>query len=60
MTEKFLNLMKERDTQVQEVQSPKQDEPKGPTARNIIVKEKKLRDKETIFKSTREKHLVKY
>ena len=47
MTENFPNLVKEMDTQGQEAQSPKQDEPKeAPTPRHIIIKIQKVKGKE--------------
>ena len=56
MTENFPNLMKERDTQVQEAQM----DPKRPTGREIIIKITKLKDKERILKARREKQVVTY
>nr|KAF6471611.1 hypothetical protein HJG59_010990 [Molossus molossus] len=58
MAENFPNLVKETDIQVQEVQSPKQDDPKRPTPRHIIIKMQKVQDKETILKAARERQLV--
>ena len=61
MTENFSNLVKEIDTQVQEVQRvPNQMNPKRPTTRHIIIKMSKLKDKERILKAAREKQLVTY
>ena len=61
MTENFPNLMKEKDTQVQEAQrvSNKLD-PKRPTWRHIIIKMAKLKDKEKTLKAAREKQVVTY
>ena len=41
MTENFPNLEIEKDAQVQEVQSPKQDEPKGAHAKTHYSKNSK-------------------
>ena len=38
MTKNFPNLVKEKDTQIRELQSPKKMDPKKPTLRHIIVK----------------------
>ena len=51
----FPNLVKEIDIQVQESQSPKQDGCKGTTPRCIIIKMPKIKDKERILKTAREK-----
>ena len=56
----FPNLEKEIDIQAQEAQSPKQDEPKEPTPRHIIIKMPKVKHKERLLKAAREKHLVTY
>ena len=58
MMENFPNLMREKVTQMQETQSPKQKEPKRPTARHIIIKMAKFQDKERVLKATRDKHQV--
>lgn len=59
MTEKFSNLMKERDTLVQEAQRvPNKLDPKRPTGREIIIKITKLKDKERTLTATREKQVV--
>ena len=50
MTENFPNLVKERDAQVQEVQSTKQDEPKRPIPRHIIIKISRLKTKREFLK----------
>ena len=60
MKEKFPNLVKEIDMQVQEAQSPKQDGCKEATPRHIIIKMPKVKDKERIIKASREKQLVTY
>ena len=60
ITQNFLNLVKEKDTQVQEAESPKQVGPKRPTPRHIIIKMTRLKDKERILKATREKQVVTY
>ena len=46
MTENFLNLMKEIDILVQEVQSPNKMNPKRPTPRHIIIKMQNIKNKE--------------
>ena len=59
MTENFLNLVKEKDTQVQEAQSvPNKIDPKRSIPRHIIIKMAKLKDKERILKVARENHVV--
>ena len=59
MTENFPNLVKEKDTQVQEAQRiPKKLDPKRPTLRYIIIKMTRLKDMERILKATREKQVV--
>ena len=59
--ENFLNQMREKVTQVQEVQRvPIQMNPKKPTPRYIIIKIAKFKDKERILKATREKQKVTY
>ena len=61
MTENFPNLMREKVTQVQEAQKVLiKMNPKRPTARHIIIKMAKLKDKEKILKAAREKKIVKY
>ena len=53
MTENFLNLVKENDTEVQETQRvPNKLDPKRLTPRYIIIKMTKLKDKERILKAT--------
>ena len=55
-TENFPNLVKEKDTQVQEAQRvPNKLDPKRPTPRHIIIKMTRLKDREIIPKTTREK-----
>ena len=61
MTKNFPNLVKEKDTEVQEVQRvPNKTDPKKLTSRHIIIKMAKLKDKERILKATREKQVVTY
>ena len=61
MMEHFPNLIREKVTQIQETQSvPSKRNPKRPTARHIIVKMAKLKDKERILKAAREKKEVTY
>ena len=58
MTKNFPNLVKEIDTQVQEVQRvPTKMNPKRPTQRHIITKMPKVKDKERILKVARGKQL---
>ena len=61
MKENFPNLAKEIDIQVQEAQrvSNKMN-PKRPTPRHIIIKMPKVKDKEKILKTEREKQLDTY
>ena len=59
MTEKFPNLVKEKDTQVQEAQRvPNKLDPKSPTLRHVIIKMTRLKDKERILKAAREKQVL--
>ena len=59
--ENFPNLMREKDTQIQESQRvPIKRKPKRPTARHIIIKMAKCKDKERILKAAREKQEVTY
>ena len=61
MKEKFLNLAKELDMQVQEAQRvPKKLDPRRNTPRHIIIKFPKIEDKETFLKAAREKKRVTY
>ena len=61
MTKNFLNLVKEKDTQVQAAQRvPNKLDPKRPTLRHTVIKMTKLKDKERILKATREKQVVTY
>ena len=61
MMENFLNLMREKVTQIQETQRvPSKRNPKRPTARHIIIKMAKVQDKERILKAAREKQEVTY
>ena len=59
--EKFPNLVKKIDMQVQEAQRvPNRMDVKRPTPRHIIIKMPKVRDKERLLKAAREKKLVTY
>ena len=61
MMENFPNLMREKITQIQETQRvPSKRNPKRPTARHIIIKMAKFKDKERILKAARKKELVTY
>ena len=61
MMKNFLNLMREKVTQIQETQIvPSKRNPKRPTARHIIIKMAKFQDKERILKAAREKQEVTY
>ena len=61
MMENVPNMMREKVTQIQESQRvPIKRNPKGPTARHIIVKMAKFQDKERILKAAREKKEVTY
>ena len=61
MVENFLNLVKEKDTQVQEVQRVQNKlDPKRPTPRHMIIKMTRLKDKERNLKALREKQVVTY
>ena len=57
--ENFPNLVKENDMQVQGAQGvPNKMDAKRPTARHIIIKMPKVKDRERILKAAREKQLV--
>ena len=59
--ENFLNLMREKVTQIQETQRvPSKRNPKRPTSRHIIIKLTKFQNKERILKVAREKEEVTY
>ena len=59
MKENFPNLVKEIDMQVQETQRvPNKVDAKRPTPRHILIKMPKVKDKETVLKTAREKKLV--
>ena len=59
MKENFPNLMKEIDMQVQEAhRAPNKVDTKRPTPRHIIIKVPKVKDKERILKTAREKERV--
>ena len=61
MTENFPNLVKEKDTQVQEAQRvPHMLDPKRLTPRYIIIITARLKGKERIPKAAREKQIVIY
>ena len=61
MTENFPNLVKEKDTQVQEAQRVTNKlDPLRPTSRHIIIKMTRLEDKERILKAAREKQVIAY
>ena len=61
MKEKFLNLVKEIDIQVQEAQRvPNKINAKRTTPRCIIIKLPKVKVKEKIIKASREKQIVTY
>ena len=61
MKEKFPNLAKEIDIQVQEAQRiPNKLDPKRTTTRHIIIKSPEIKDKERILKAAREKQRVTY
>ena len=60
MTKNFPNLVKEKDTQVQESQSCKKDGPKETHTKTHHIKTGKLKDKERVTKAARERLLVTY
>ena len=61
MIENFPNLMREKLTQIQETQRvPIKTNPKKPTARHIIIKIAKFKDKDRVLKAAREKQEVTY
>ena len=62
MKENFPNLAKETDFQeVQEAQRvPKKLDPRRNTPRHIIIKSPKIKDKERMLKTVREKETVTY
>ena len=56
LMENYLNLMREKVTQIQESQRvPINRNPKRPTARHIIIKMAKFQDKERILKAAGKK-----
>ena len=58
MKEKFPDLVKEIDMQVQEAQRiPDKMDAKRPTPRHIIIKMSNVKDKERILKAAKEKQL---
>ena len=61
MMENFLNLMREKVTQIQETQNiPIKKNPKRPPSRHIKIKMAKFQDKQRILKAAREKQDVTY
>ena len=61
MMENFLNLMREKVTQIQETQRvPSKRNPKRSTSRHIIINMAKFQDKERILKAAMEKQEVTY
>ena len=61
MMENFLNLMREKATQVQKTERvPIKRNPKRPPARHIIIKMAKFKYKQRIIKATREKNEIIY
>ena len=61
MAEKFPNLKKETDIEVQERQKvPNKINPNRPTPRHIIIKMANVKDKERILKAVREKQRISY
>ena len=59
MTKNFPNLVKEKDTQIQEGQTvPNRLHQNGPTPRYIIMKMESLKNKERILKAAREKQVL--
>ena len=59
MKENFLNLVKETDIQVQEVQRvPNKMDPKRTIPRHIIIKMPMIKDKERILKAARERQTI--
>ena len=61
MEEKFPNLVKEIDMQVQRAQKVQNKvDIKRPTPRHTIIKMSKIKNKERILKAAREKQLVTY
>ena len=61
MKENFPNLAKEIDTQIQEAQRvPNKMDTKSTSPRHVIIKIPKVKDKERISKTEREKQLVTY
>ena len=61
MAENFHNLLKKKDTQVQEAQRvTNKMNTKKPIPRHIIVKMAKVKDKERILRAARKRQLVTY
>ena len=60
IVENFPNMGNEIVSQVQEEQSPIQDNPRRNTPRNILIKLSKIKYKEKILKAAREKQQITY
>ena len=60
IAENFSNMGKETVTEIQEEQSPIQDNPWRNIARHIVNKLTKIKDKEKILKATKEKQQITY
>ena len=61
MKQNFPNVLKEIDIQIQEAQRiPNKMDPKRTTPRHITIKMPKVKDKERILKTAREKETVTY
>ena len=61
MTENLPDLVKEKDTQVQEAQRiPNKLNPKRSTPRHIIISVARLKDKKRILKAAREMQVATY
>ena len=61
IAENFPNLRKETDIQVQEAQrAPSKMNPKRPTSKYVIIKMSRIKHKERILKSERERQQVTY
>ena len=60
IAENFANLERQTDIQVQAAQNPKQINPKRTTPRHTAIKMAKIKDKERILKTTRERQYVLY
>ena len=61
MAENFPNRVKEKDTQVRGAQRvPNKLDPKRPTPRHILIETTRLKGKEGILNTRREKEVVTY